>query len=86
MAEFFIGLDLGQKQDSTAVAVVERHHGDRRHYTLRHLERVKLGTSFVDVVARGHGAEDLPVRIFGRVVQFTSVRPDRHLQLGRVAL
>jgi hypothetical protein len=52
MAEFFIGLDLGQKQDSTAVAVVERSHGDRRHYTLRHLERIKLGTSFVDVVAR----------------------------------
>ena len=52
MTSFFVGLDLGQKQDSTAVAIVERHRGRQQRYDLRHLERVRLGTSFVDVVTR----------------------------------
>lgn len=52
MSDFFIGLDLGQRRDFTAVAVVERQHGENSSYDLRHLERVSLGTSFVDVVAR----------------------------------
>jgi hypothetical protein len=44
-----IGLDLGQAQDYSAVAVVEQTlrdgpHGRRGHYLLGHLERWKLGT------------------------------------------
>jgi hypothetical protein len=63
--EFYIGLDLGQRQDYTAVAVVERvavpvggidyvTYEQRREQRLhvRHLERVRLGTSYVDVVER----------------------------------
>lgn len=51
---FIIGLDLGQMQDYTAIAVAERFGGARkdRAYHLRHLERFKLGTSYPDVVNR----------------------------------
>ena len=61
---YFMGVDLGQKQDYTAIAVVERWEAagevDRwswervrevRH-SLRHLERLALGTSYPEVVAR----------------------------------
>jgi hypothetical protein len=52
MPDFFIGLDLGQKRDYTAVAVVERPQLDRSCYDLRHLERIKLNTSYTTVVDR----------------------------------
>jgi hypothetical protein len=60
----FLGLDLGQARDYTAIAVVERladrpfeHQPEEaprshRRYHLRHLERCKLGTSYPDVVGR----------------------------------
>src|SRR5829696_4260821 len=43
-----IGLDLGQKQDYTAVAVVEKEErrGDKPMLYLRHLERYALGTPY----------------------------------------
>jgi len=61
--EYFIGLDLGQVRDHTAIAVVERTDTrlterdwvtweflhETRSY-LRHLDRVVLGTSYPDVV------------------------------------
>jgi hypothetical protein len=63
--EYHIGLDLGQKQDFTAIAVVERAEVataeiDRvtyerireTHFGLRYLERVKLGTSYPAIVER----------------------------------
>lgn len=46
MSEFFIGLDLGQVQDYTAIAVVE-YLGNQYH--VRHLERLKLGTPYPEV-------------------------------------
>jgi hypothetical protein len=64
-SEYFVGLDLGQKQDFTAVCVVERleemyDEKDRvtwdwlrsKRYHLRHLERLPLGTSYPEVVER----------------------------------
>ena len=58
-------LDLGQKQDFTAIAVVERAEvatGEinrvtyerirETHFGLRYLERVKLGTSYPAIVER----------------------------------
>src|SRR4051794_19322336 len=61
--QFYIGLDLGQKHDFTAVAVVEQHtdgvhnflnpwHGPTTTYDLRHLERIPLGTPYRRVVDR----------------------------------
>src|SRR5947209_6803341 len=63
--EYFVGLDLGQKQDYTAIAVLERavtptgeidsvtyERKRATHYGLRHLERVKLGTSYPAIVER----------------------------------
>ena len=56
--EYFVGLDLGQSQDFTALAVVERAeaagewdaatYAHRKHASLRlrHLERVALGTPY----------------------------------------
>ena len=63
--EFFAGLDLGQSQDYTALAIIERktlysphrdpityqHHRAFTH-DLRHLERIPLGTSYVEVAKR----------------------------------
>src|ERR1035438_4240226 len=64
MSEFYVGLDLGQARDFTALAVVERvamkGEWDLATWThrkvlvqrLRHLERIALGTPYPDVVRR----------------------------------
>src|SRR4051812_32912227 len=64
MSEFLIGVDLGQSKDPTAIAVLERAeikgsfdpvmYAYRKivELRLRHLERIPLGTSYVDVVDR----------------------------------
>jgi hypothetical protein len=64
MVRFFVGVDLGQKQDYTAIAVLERAEvakGVDRvtwervvevRYNLRHLERLALGTPYQEVVRR----------------------------------
>jgi hypothetical protein len=61
---YFIGLDLGQSHDFTAIAILERAvlRGDFDHAAwayrkevqlhLRHLERVPIGTPYPDVVRR----------------------------------
>src|SRR5262245_34742872 len=56
---YFIGLDLGQAQDYTALAVLERPtvstrdppHRRRPAYALRPLRRFPLGTPYPEVVA-----------------------------------
>src|ERR1700733_5654697 len=55
-----MGLDLGQRRDPSAIAVVERmdlaraYSGTAFHsLRVRHLERVPLGTPYPGVVARG---------------------------------
>jgi hypothetical protein len=61
----FFGLDLGQRRDPSAIAVVERlalPHGPldpvtwERHYrwlfSLRHVERIALGTPYLTIVSR----------------------------------
>ncbi|MCL6472539.1 MAG: hypothetical protein K6T91_06955 [Firmicutes bacterium] len=50
MYNFFLGLDLGQAQDYTALAVLERIENGEYH--VRHLERFKLGTPYPAVVER----------------------------------
>jgi hypothetical protein len=48
-----IGVDIGQKVDPTAIAVVEAKHRDGEWVFLtRHLERLELGTPFRDVASR----------------------------------
>jgi hypothetical protein len=56
---FYLGLDLGQRHDPTAIAVVERVDMVRAYQStvfhslrVRHLERVALGTPYPRVVAR----------------------------------
>ena len=62
---YWVGVDLGEKQDYSAIAVVDREVivGTRRHpatweldkktvYTVRYLERLALGTSYLDVADR----------------------------------
>jgi hypothetical protein len=56
---FYVGLDLGQRRDHSAIAVVERKEVMRAYlppkfqaYLLRHTERVPLGTPYPGVVAR----------------------------------
>jgi hypothetical protein len=45
---FYIGLDLGQRRDPSAIAVVEK----TRVMRVRHLERFRLGTLYPSVVER----------------------------------
>ncbi len=50
---YFVGLDLGQSQDFSAIAVMERHGTAKDDYVFhcRHLERWKLRTSYPAIVA-----------------------------------
>lgn len=48
----YVGLDLGQAQDYTALAILEQSDDDPPVYRARHLERFRLGTSYPDIVAR----------------------------------
>jgi hypothetical protein len=50
---FYLGCDLGQLHDPTALCVLEAHAGDDDHlpgYPIRHLERFPLGTSYLHIV------------------------------------
>ena len=52
MPEYFLGLDLGQPGDYTALAALEATkdpHGGGRTYAVRHLQRWPLGTSFTGI-------------------------------------
>lgn len=72
---FYVGLDLGQSNDYTALAVVEKvgqDHGDPDLH-LRHLERYPLRMPYPDMVSR--------VAALVRAPALTSPRIDR--QLGR---
>jgi hypothetical protein len=86
-----IGVDIGQRVDPTAIAVVERDEriegrtyrpdgtvasnpNERRvwHHTVRHLERLPLGTSYPDVARR-------LAAVATRVVERTGHRPRLYL-------
>src|SRR5439155_9551667 len=70
MADFYLGLDLGQAADYTAIAVLERtpspeeRRPQRPDYALRYLERPPLGTTYPDIVVR--------------VVELVNTEPLRH--------
>ena len=49
--EFFVGLDVGQSRDYSALAVLDRPASSHRPaYALRHLQRFRLGTPYPQVV------------------------------------
>ena len=54
MNEVYCGLDLGQASDYTALAMAERilppNDRDNAQYQFGHVERLKLGTTYPDVV------------------------------------
>jgi hypothetical protein len=59
---FYVGLDLGQRRDHTAIAVLERWDAERaflgaemKFLEVRYLERVPLGTPYTRVVERVRG-------------------------------
>jgi hypothetical protein len=70
----FLGLDLGQRQDPAALAVLERTHEFTNHrdpvtlefdnyiqFTLRHVERFCLGLPYITIVERiARLVRDLP--------------------------
>jgi hypothetical protein len=69
--EIFLGLDLGQKSDYTAIALLEFRSGGLPHYLtpwdvpkstydLRYLERIALGTPYHRVVRRIAGIVRTP--------------------------
>ncbi len=58
MYEFYIGIDLGQAQDYTAITILQQDFKYKNIYTkipiyeVRHLERIKLGTPYPKIVYR----------------------------------
>jgi hypothetical protein len=53
MATITVGVDIGQKVDPTALAVVEaQERSETIHYLARHLERLPLGTPYPEVASR----------------------------------
>jgi len=61
-ADFFIGLDLGQKRDFSTLAVVERISGPSTCYHLRHLERLDVNTSYLVVAQRARNLVEKTAR------------------------
>ncbi len=58
--EWLIGVDLGQSQDYTAIVAAERRPVAGQQeclYDMAHVERLPLGTSYVDVVPRVRAIE-----------------------------
>ena len=54
MSTFFVGLDLGQASDPTALAAVERLDGlggGNADYHVRHVERAPLGTPYPRIIS-----------------------------------
>jgi hypothetical protein len=50
--EYFLGLDLGQAKDYTALVILERHgEGQEANFHARHLQRYALGTSYPAIVS-----------------------------------
>jgi hypothetical protein len=48
-----VGVDIGQRRDPTAIAVVEQEHrGSETHHMARHLERLPLGSPYPLVAER----------------------------------
>ena len=71
MKSYLCGLDLGQQQDYTAIAIAEyyRNTGPKRlplQYDVRHIERIPLGTNYPTIVSRVHTLLDAP-RLKGHV-------------------
>ena len=69
---FFIGVDLGQKRDFTAIAILQRRDGAKPHfltpydvpptyYDLRHLERLPLGTPYPLIVKKVEELTQIPL-------------------------
>jgi hypothetical protein len=53
MSNYVVGIDLGQAQDYTAIAIAERRippGAKDAHYLFGHVERLPLGTSYPQVV------------------------------------
>ena len=53
MGAVTVGVDIGQRRDPTAIAVVEQEHrGSEIHHMARHLERLPLGSPYPAVAER----------------------------------
>jgi hypothetical protein len=58
---FYAGLDLGQREDYSALTILERvEHGAEHRYDCRHVERFALGTSYPRIVAAVGALLDRP--------------------------
>src|SRR5215217_6568425 len=53
MGSVIVGVDIGQRRDPTAIAVVElEYRGSETHHIARHLERLPLGSPYPAVAER----------------------------------
>lgn len=67
MSKHYVGLDLGQMKDYTALAVLEVGNPppgtEHPAYNLRHLERIALHTSYPEIVERVKALMDNPALV-----------------------
>lgn len=73
---FTVGVDIGQAVDPTAIVVVESGRPDPTpqedrppvEFLVRHIERVPLGTSYIDVVEKIAHVSEVVAAAFGQSV------------------
>lgn len=68
---FYIGVDLGQAQDYTAMVVIEKvflDAAEQHEYHVRHIERPPLGTTYPAIVSRIKGLQEAPALRGARLV------------------
>lgn len=49
---YYVGIDLGLKQDPTAIAITELSQEGKKEYHVRYLRRCPLGTLYTDIATR----------------------------------
>lgn len=80
--EYFIGLDLGEKHDPTALALLERHGStsepEMLNFQVKHLQRFPLGTSYPSIVTSVTNMLMRP-----EFMQDTEVRQYSHIAVER---
>lgn len=67
---WFVGLDLGQTHDPTAIAVIQRRTVPKAlpHYYILHLQRFELDTPYTDLIGRVVELLNRPAKAGGNVV------------------
>jgi len=73
MNRYYLGLDLGQVQDYTALCIIETEPSADPLHKIRHLQRFKIGTPYPAIVSEVHNILDVLPAGTSLVVDHTGV-------------